>query len=54
MCRIKDYIEQHPDEKFTEDIKVASDEDARLDYQQQREEEESDSADHFFAPSEGY
>jgi hypothetical protein len=58
MCKIKDYTEQHPDERFSganpEDLKVARDEDTRLDYQQQREEEQSDSADHFFAPSEGY
>jgi len=50
---MKDYIEQHPDEKFPVDVKVV-DEDARLDYQQQREEEDADRADSFFAPSEGY
>lgn len=53
MCAfMKDWIETHPFEKLPEDVKV--DEDARLDYQQQREEEEADKADHFFAPSEGY
>jgi hypothetical protein len=71
MCKIKDYIEQHPDEKFPEDAKVASDEgfidedynwrtggrqdeDSRLDYQQQREDEVSSSMDSYFAPSQGY
>lgn len=74
MACIKDYIEQHPDVKFSganpEDVKVESDnkpkdwiyneddylqdEDGRLNYQTQRDEEVADSADHFFAPSEGY
>ena len=55
MSRIKDYTEQHPFDKFPVDVpKVARDEDARLDYQSQREEEESSRQDSFFAPSQGY
>ena len=53
MCKLKDYKEQHPFDKFPVDVKVV-DEDARLDYQKQREEEQANSADHFFAPSQGY
>lgn len=60
MSKVKDWTEQHPFDEFplTEEEKAQRvkvvDEDARLDYQQQREEEVSSSMDSYFAPSEGY
>jgi hypothetical protein len=53
MCKLKDYVEQHPFDKFPVDVPKV-DEDNRLDYQQQREEEVSSSMDSYFAPSQGY
>ena len=53
MAKIKTWIDQHPFEKFPVDVPKV-DEDNRLDYQQQREEEVSSSMDSYFAPSQGY
>jgi hypothetical protein len=69
MCKIKDYQEQHPFDKFPVDVPVVEkfvdedynwrtggrqDEDARLDYQHQRSEEIADRMDSHFAPSQGF
>ena len=56
MCKMKDYIEQHPDEKFPEEPKVEKEEncDAWRDEQEARDEREADRREEHFAPSEGY
>lgn len=55
MCKLKDYLEQHPFDKFPEDKKVVEEDcDAWRDEQEAREEMEAERREEHFAPSEGF
>jgi hypothetical protein len=61
MCKVNEVITEEKEKELYASADEHSalessevDEDARLDYQSQREEEVADSADRYFAPSQGY